>query len=96
MDIGFLRETRERADLTQEEMAPLMQVSRSTITKLERGDRALKFDDCIRWLQVVVSRINTSNTTPLEAGITYINGVDIVQLAEMLTQVVSGFISLLI
>ena len=92
MDIGFLRETRKKADLTQEEMAPLMQVSRPAISKIENGERILKAEDLIKWLQVVVSRLNTSNTTPIEAGITLVNGVDIVTLTETLTQFVSGFI----
>ena len=95
MDLGaFLRETRKQADLTQEEIAPLVNVSRPTVSKLENGDRALKAEDLINWLQVVQTKVNTSNTTPLEVGLTIINGVDIGQLADMLTQAVNGFINL--
>lgn len=93
MNLGaFLRETRKSINLTQEEIAPLVHISRPTVSKLENGERALKAEDLINWLQVVQSRVNTSNTTPLEAGITFVNGVDIVVLTEMLTQAVSGFI----
>ena len=90
---GLLKSTRKAGDLTQEEIAPLVNISRSTISKLERGDMPLKAEDLIRWLQVVQAKVNTSNTTPLEAGITLINGVDIGHLTEMLTQAVSGFIN---
>lgn len=94
MNIGqLLKETRDRIDLTQEEMSPLVFISRSTISKLERNEMPIETLDFIRWLQVVQSKLQISNTTPLEAGITFINGVDIVVLTEMLTQVVSGFAS---
>ena len=94
MDIGYLRETRKKADLTQEEMAPLMQASRPTISKLENGERSLKADDLIRWLQVTSAQMS-KNTTALEAGIAFVNGVDIVVLADMLTKFVGGFIKFL-
>ena len=91
MGFGFvLKATRKAADLTQEQIAPLVNISRSTISKLERGEMVLKAEDLINWLQVVQTRLNT---TPIEAGITLINGVDIVTLTEMLTQVVGGFIN---
>ena len=94
MNFGaLLRETRKQADLTQEEIAPLVHISRPTVSKLENGERALKAEDLINWLQVVQSKVNTSNTTPLEVGLTLINGVDIVQLTDMLTQAVNGFIN---
>lgn len=92
MDIGFLRATRERANLTQEEIAPLIQMSRPAVSKLERGERALKFEDCVKWMQVVQSRIQAAGTTPIEAGIAMVNGVDIVTLTQMLTTLVGGFI----
>lgn len=91
MDIGFLRETRKRANLTQDEMAPLMQLSRPAISKIENGERILKAADLVKWLQVVGARLQTS-TTPLEVGVAMINGVDILALAQTLTQFVGGFI----
>ena len=93
---AVLKETRKRAKLTQDEIAPQIPTSRPTVSKLENGDRGLKLDDFIQWMQVVTSRLQVQNTTPIEAGITLINGVDIVQLTQMLTQFVGGFINLLI
>ena len=92
MDIGFLRETRKRADLSQEQMAPLMDLSRTAITKLEKGDRALKFDEGIKWMQIVGARIQATGTTSLELGVAMVNGVDILALAQTLTQFVGGVI----
>lgn len=89
---AVLQVTRKRAKLTQEEIAPLIPTSRPTVSKLENGDRALKLDDFIQWMQVVTSRLQIQNTTPIEAGITLINGVDVVALTQMLTQFVGGFI----
>ncbi|WP_342512838.1 helix-turn-helix transcriptional regulator [Sporosarcina sp. FSL K6-1522] len=89
---SVLRETRKRADLTQDEIAPLIQTSRPTVSKLENGDRALKLDDFIQWMQVVSSRLQVQNTTPIEAGVSLVNGVDIVALSQTLTQFVGGFI----
>lgn len=97
MDTSFLKASREKADLTQEEIAPLLQMSRSTVSKLENGERVLKVEDLLRWLQVVQQQLNKvtpNSTTPIEAGITLINGVDIVALTDMLTTLVGGFINL--
>lgn len=97
MNVGqLLRETRNLINLSQEAMSPLVLISRSTISKLERNEMTIETPDFIKWLQIVQSKLQSSNTTPLEAGITFVNGVDIVQLTEMLTQVVSGVINLFI
>lgn len=83
MNIGqVLRTARKRADLTQEEMSFELNISRSTISKLERNDMPIQTEDFIRWMQVVQVRL--SNTTAIEAGLTIINGIDINALAEML------------
>ena len=94
MNFGtVLKTTRKAVDLTQEQMAPLVNISRSTISKLERDEMPLKAEDLIRWLQVVQSRIRVSgNTTPIEAGISLVQGVDIVALSQMLTTLVGGII----
>lgn len=91
MNIGqILRVTRKEADLTQEDMAHLINISRSSISKLERNEMSLQTEDFIRWMQVVQSRL--SNTTSLEASIALINGVDITLLVDMLTKFVGVFI----
>jgi len=97
MNFGaVLKATRKSVKLTQEEIAPLVQISRSTISKLERDEMSLKAEDLIRWLQVIQSRTRMSgNTTPLEAGISLIHGVDIVALSQMLTNLVGGVIHFL-
>ena len=93
---AVLKETRKRAKLTQDEIAPLIQTSRPTVSKIENGDRTLKFDDFLKWMQVVQSKLQVTNTTPAELGVALVNGVDIVQLTQMLTQFVGGFINLLV
>lgn len=92
MNVSFLRASREEANLTQEEIAPLLQMSRSTVSKLENGERVLKAEDLLKWLQVVQQRLH--NTTPIEVGITLINGVDIVAITDMLTTLAGGIINL--
>ncbi|MEK5038823.1 helix-turn-helix domain-containing protein [Sporosarcina sp. FSL K6-3457] len=93
MNFGMaLKATRKAVKLTQEEIAPLVNISRSTISKLERDEMPLKSDDLLRWLQVVQSRLQSANTTPIEVGVAIVNGVDVVALTQMLTQFVGGFI----
>lgn len=97
MSLGvFLKESRKSADLTQEEMAHLAHFSRPTISKLESGDRSLKVDDLLRWLQVIQARLPAgAGTTSIEAGLAIVNGVDIVLLADMLSKVVGGCVNFL-
>lgn len=91
MNIGqILRMTRKRADLTQEDMAYSINISRSSISKIERNEMSLQTEDFIRWMQVIQTRL--SNTTAIEAGITLVNGVDIAVLVDMLTKFVGMFI----
>ena len=95
MNFGMaLKATRKAVKLTQEQMSPLVQISRSTISKLERNEMPLQSDDLLRWLQVIQSRLQVQNTTPLEVGVALINGVDIVALTQMLTTFAGGFIHL--
>lgn len=89
-----LRATRKAIKLSQEQMAPLVDISRSTISKLERNEMPLQSDDLLRWLQVVQSRLQAQSATPLEVGMTLINGVDVVALTQMLTTFVGGFIKI--
>lgn len=94
MNIGrILRLTRRNVDLTQEDMAYLTNISRSTISKLERNEMSLQTEDFIRWMQVIQSRL--PSTTTVEAGITVVNGVDIAMLVDMLTQFVGMFVRIL-
>lgn len=96
MNFGaLLKATRKAVDLTQEQIAPLVHISRTSISKLERGDMPLKADDLVKWLQVVGARMQVSNPAlPIEAGIALVHGVDILALTEMLTKVVGGVIYL--
>lgn len=95
MNVGqLLRTTRKNAGLTQEEMSLLVNISRSTISKLERNEMTLATEDFIRWLQVIQMRL--SNTAPIEAGLYLINGVDIYLLVDMLTKAVGGFINFIV
>ncbi|QNK87789.1 helix-turn-helix domain-containing protein [Sporosarcina sp. resist] len=96
MNFGMaLKATRKAVKLTQEQMSPLVQISRSTISKLERGEMSLQSDDLMRWLHVVTSRLQVQNTTPIEMGVVLVNGVDVVALTQTLTQFLGGFISFL-
>lgn len=91
MNVGqLLRTTRKSAGLTQEDMSPLVNISRSTISKIERNEMTLATEDFIRWMQVI--QVKTMNTMPLEVGFLLINGVDLHLLVDMLTKVVGGFI----
>lgn len=97
MNIGnILRETRKEADLTQEDMSYLVNISRSSISKIERNEMSLQTEDFIRWMQAIQAKVNEKarvpNTTSVEAGVTLINGVDIAALSDMLTQFVGLFI----
>lgn len=92
MNVGqLLRTTRKSAGLTQEDMSPLVNISRSTISKVERNEMTLATEDFVRWLKVIQIRLST-NTTTVEAGLYLINGVDMNLLIDMLTKVVGGFI----
>lgn len=91
MNIGYiLRATRKRVGLTQEDMAPLVNISRSSISKIERNEMSLQTEDFIRWMQVIQARF--PNTTTVEASIAVVNGVDLVVLVDMLTKFVGLFI----
>lgn len=94
MNIGhLLRVTRKEADLTQEDMAHLVNISRSSISKIERNEMPLQTEDFIRWMQVIQSKL--PNTTTVEASIFLINGVDLYVLVDMLTQFVGLFIGVI-
>lgn len=95
MDVGrLLRSTRKSAGLTQEELSPLVNISRSTISKVERNEMTLATEDFIRWLQI--AHVRLTNTTPIEAGLLIIHGVDLAVLVDMLTKAVGGFINFLL
>ncbi|MGE7546074.1 helix-turn-helix domain-containing protein [Sporosarcina newyorkensis] len=96
MNVGqLLRSTRKRAGLTQEDMSPLVNISRSTISKVERNEMTLATEDFIRWLQTIQTKLST-NAVTIETSLYIINGVDINLLVDMLTKAVGGFISFLL
>lgn len=91
----LLRQTRKGVGLTQEAMAEEIHIARSTISKLERDEMSLSAEDLLRWLQIIKARIQPGvmgSTTPLEVGIAFVQGVDIIALTDMLTRIVGGFI----
>ncbi len=91
----LLRQTRKGVGLTQEAMAEEIHIARSTISKLERDEMSLSAEDLLRWLQIIKARIRPdalSSTTPMEMGIAFVQGVDIIALTDMLTRLVGGFI----
>lgn len=93
MNVGqLLRATRKRAGLTQEAMSPLVNISRSTISKVERNEMTLATEDFIRWLQTIQTKLST-NAVTIETSLYIINGVDINLLVDMLTKAVGGFIT---
>lgn len=94
MDVGrLLRSTRKSAGLTQEELSPLVNISRSTISKVERNEMTLATEDFIRWLQTIQMKL-TNNTNAIETSLYIINGVDINLLTDMLVKAVVGFLFL--
>lgn len=87
MKIGqVLKKARVGAGLSQEELAPLMFLPRSTISKVENDKMELKVADFIRWLQV------TQLHDVAAASTAVVCGVDLVALTQMLTTLVGGFI----
>ena len=88
MDFGsVLRKARVNAGLSQEELAPLMFLPRSTVSKLENNKMELKAKDLITWFQV---------TNAPEVAAAIICGVDVVAVTQILSTLVGGFINLLI
>ncbi|MBP1917217.1 transcriptional regulator with XRE-family HTH domain [Lederbergia galactosidilyticus] len=84
MNLGVaLRKTRKFAGFSQETMAELMHLPRSTISKLENNKLVLKADDLIRWCNV---------TQTQEIAIALIYGVDVPTVVQNLTTLIGGFI----
>ncbi|WP_342538378.1 helix-turn-helix transcriptional regulator [Sporosarcina sp. FSL K6-1540] len=84
-----IRQARLNAGFSQEEIADLMFMPRSKISKLENDKVELKVADFIRWLQVTQLHEVTAATAAIVCG------VDLVALTQMLTTLVGGIISFL-
>ena len=88
MDFGpLLKKARISSGLSQEKLAPLMFMPRSTISKLENSKMEIKATDLIRWFQ---------QTQVPEVAVAVLCGVDLIAVSQLLTSLVGGFINFLI
>lgn len=80
----MLREARIKAGFSQEEIAPLLFLPRSSISKIENDKVELKARDLIRWFQV---------TQAPEIAAALLCGVDVAVVSQLLTTLIGGFIN---
>lgn len=78
---AILRAVRQKAGLSQEEMAEKMFVSRSTISRLENDRLKLTVEDAIRWGQI---------TQAPEAIAAMLCGLDISQVMQIISSLPIG------
>lgn len=87
MEFGsILRKMRVVADISQEEMAEQLHMSRSNISRLENNRMELKAADLIKWCRI------TNNPDVLMA---LYAGVEVVNQLQPITQLITGTILLL-
>lgn len=87
MEFGsVLRKMRRTAGLSQEEIALKLNMSRSNVAKLETNRVELKAVDLIQWCRI------TNNPDVLMA---LYAGVEVVNQLQPVTQLITGFISIL-
>lgn len=87
MEFGsVLRKMRKSADMSQEEIALKLNMSRSNVAKLETNRIELKAVDLIEWCRI------TSNPDVLMA---LYAGVEVVHQLQPVTQLITGFITIL-
>lgn len=84
-----LRKMRKRAGLSQEALAPRLHMSRSNISKLERGELEIRGKDLLKWVQ---------ETSSQDMLIALAYNVDLSMVSDMLGQLTQlvGTISFLI
>lgn len=78
---AILRAVRQKAGLSQEEMAEKMYVSRSTISRLENNRLKLTVEDAIRWGQI---------TQAPEAIAAMLCGLDVSQVMQIISSLPIG------
>lgn len=78
---AILRAVRQKAGLSQEEMAEKMYVSRSTISRLENDRLKLTVEDAIRWGQI---------TQAPEAIAAMLCGLDVSQVMQIISSLPIG------
>jgi transcriptional regulator with XRE-family HTH domain len=81
---SVLKTCRERAGLTQEQLAELLHRSRSCISKLETDKKTLDAATLIKWGDVTAAK---------DVVIALIYGLDPAAIVQTLTPFIGGFIS---
>ncbi|MBY0122192.1 helix-turn-helix transcriptional regulator [Bacillus sp. S/N-304-OC-R1] len=85
MQLGqIFKKSRKLSGLSQEALAEIMYMPRSTISKVENDKMELKISDAIRWFQA---------TQAPEMLAAVLCGVDITTVIDMLSKLIGGFIS---
>lgn len=78
---SVLRKMRKDADMSQEELAQELHISRSNISRLETNNLELKAADLVSWCQV---------TNAQEILIAFLLGVDGLNMMQQIMEMVSG------
>lgn len=87
MEFGsVLKKMRVVAEISQEEMAEKLHMSRSNISRLENNRMELKAVDLINWCRI------TNNPDVLMA---LYAGVEVIHQLQPVTQLITGFISII-
>ena len=85
---AILQATRQRAGLTQEDMADEMHIDQGCISRYENDRKKMELSDFIRWMQA---------TQAHEVAVAFLLGVDGIGLMQQVMDVVSnGIIGTLI
>ncbi|HHY74073.1 MAG TPA: helix-turn-helix transcriptional regulator [Bacillus bacterium] len=85
MQLGqIFKKSRKLSGLSQEALAEIMFMPRSTISKVENDKMELKISDAIRWFQA---------TQAPEVLAAVLCGVDVTTVIQTLTTLLGGFIS---
>ncbi|MEH7342719.1 helix-turn-helix transcriptional regulator [Bacillus sp. JJ1532] len=85
MQLGqIFKKSRKLSGLSQEALAEIMFMPRSTISKVENDKMELKISDAIRWFQA---------TQAPEMLVAVLCGVDVTTVVQTLTKLVGGLIT---
>ncbi|GAA0491034.1 hypothetical protein GCM10008986_16360 [Salinibacillus aidingensis] len=80
MEYGqMLRKMRKGADLSQEEIAERLHISRSNVSRLESNKLKLSFEDAVRWARTTDSQ---------DMMVAMICNVDVSVASDMLNQII--------
>ncbi len=89
---GVLRKSRKEIDLTQEDMAQLLNFSRSNVSKLEIDFSELKAETLVHWGRAIALFRSGQAATVCEAAALAVNTIDAQLVLEAIIQVFAGFI----